>query len=91
MRASSGKRSLPTGVGLGLRSFSCRSCHAFTAGHRSSPGEVKEIVATILDLGLDLIPLELLTLINAIEMAAKYKTTVYDSCFLALAIGSDAL
>lgn len=65
--------------------------NALTAGHRARPKEVSETVATILGIGLELLELQFSLLVKAIEMASTYGVTVYDSCFLAVAIESDGL
>ena len=65
--------------------------NALTAGHRSSPEEVSEAIETILKIGLHLFELQFPTLVKAIGLASTHRVTVYDSCFLAVAIASDGL
>jgi predicted nucleic acid-binding protein len=65
--------------------------NALTAGHRSSPKRVSEAVETVLDIGLRLFELRFATLVIAIGLASTYGVTVYDSCFLAVAIESDGV
>jgi predicted nucleic acid-binding protein len=65
--------------------------NALTAGHRSSPKEVSEAIEVILEIGLHLFELQFPALVKAIGLASTYGVTVYDSCFLAVAIESDAL
>ena len=65
--------------------------NALTAGHRASPSEVSETIKTILEIGLQLFELQFQTLVKAIELASTYGVTVYDSCFLAVAIESGGL
>jgi len=65
--------------------------NALTAGHRASPAEVSETIKTILEIGLQLFELQFQTLVKAIELASTYGVTVYDSCFLAVAIESGGL
>jgi predicted nucleic acid-binding protein len=62
--------------------------NALTAGHRASPTEVSETIKAILEIGLQLFELRFQTLVKAIELASTYGVTVYDSCFLAVAIES---
>ena len=63
--------------------------NALTAGHRASPQEASEAIGTILEIGLRLFELPFPVLAKAIELASTYGVTVYDSCFLAVAIESD--
>lgn len=65
--------------------------NALTAGHRSSPKQVSEAIAAILAIGLRLFELQFAALVKAIGLASTYGVTVYDSCFLAVAIESDGL
>ena len=65
--------------------------NALTAGHRASPKEVSGAIQTILEIGLHLLDLQFPVLMRAIDLASAYGVTVYDSCFLAVAIESDGL
>ncbi len=65
--------------------------NALTTGHRASPTEVSETIKAILEIGLQLFELRFQTLVKAIELASTYGVTVYDSCFLAVAIESGGL
>jgi predicted nucleic acid-binding protein len=65
--------------------------NALTAGHRASPQQVSEAIATIMQIGLHLFELQFPVLAKAIELASTYQVTVYDSYFLALAIATDGL
>lgn len=65
--------------------------NALTTGHRSEPNQVKEALRAVRDIELDLVRVQLPTLARAVELASKYRMTVYDACFLAVAIESDGL
>lgn len=65
--------------------------NTLTAGHRASPTEVSETIKTILEIGLQLFELQFPALVKAIELASTYGVTVYDSCFLAVAIEAGGL
>lgn len=65
--------------------------NALAVGRRSSPHAVAQAIATLLEVGLHWFQLEFPTLRRAVEVAATYKVTVYDSYFLAVAVGSGGL
>ena len=65
--------------------------NALTAGHRASAKQVSEVIATILEIGVHLFEIQFPTLEKAIALASTYRATVYDSCFLAVAIESEGL
>jgi predicted nucleic acid-binding protein len=65
--------------------------NALTAGHRSGPKQVIQALEAIEAIELDLVGVRLPTLMKAVELAAIYGVTVYDACFLAVAIESDGL
>jgi len=64
--------------------------NALTAAHRFSP-KVAAAIASILEVGLHMVELRFSALVKAIELASTYRTTVYDSCFLAVAIEAGGL
>jgi predicted nucleic acid-binding protein len=65
--------------------------NALTAGHRASPQDVSEAIASILDIGIELFELQLPALVKAVEIASASGSAVYDSYFLAVAIESGGL
>jgi len=65
--------------------------NALTAGHRASPKQVSEAIATVLEIGLHLFELQFPALEKAVELASAYGVAVYDSYFLAVAIESGGL
>ena len=65
--------------------------NALTAGHRASPKEVSETIATILEIGIQLFEIQFAALVKAVEIASTYGLAVYDTYFLAVAIEAGGL
>jgi predicted nucleic acid-binding protein len=65
--------------------------NALTAGHRSEPKQVAQAMVAIQDIDLHLVRLQLPTLVKAAELASAFGVTVYDTCFLAVAIECEGL
>jgi len=65
--------------------------NALTAGHRASPKEVCETIATLLEIGIKLFEVQFVALVRAVEIAASYGLAVYDAYFLAVAIEAGGL
>ncbi len=59
--------------------------NALTAGHGSEPDKVKDALASLDEIDLQVEPLRKSTLSRAVDLAVSLDVTVYDSYFLALA------
>ncbi len=59
--------------------------NALTAGHRTKPDKVKNALANLNAIDLQVEPLRKSTLSQAVDLAVSLGVTVYDSYFLALA------
>jgi predicted nucleic acid-binding protein len=62
--------------------------NALAVGHRSDVKQVTKALEAIQEIELDLVELQFRTLVKAVELASTYGVTVYDACFLAVAIES---
>jgi predicted nucleic acid-binding protein len=62
--------------------------NALTAGHRARAEKVNEAIGTVQKLAIQFVELEVGTLARAVELAASYAVTVYDTYFWALAMDS---
>jgi predicted nucleic acid-binding protein len=60
--------------------------NALTTGHRASEEKVKEAVAAVQRLDIEFVAFDSGTLTKAVELAAAYGVTVYDTYFWAVAI-----
>jgi predicted nucleic acid-binding protein len=60
--------------------------NALTTGRGASPKDVSETISVIIELGIHLIDLQVVSLIKAVELASTYRAAVYDTYFLASAI-----